>query len=92
MKSHQEFHRSSATFVWEFSLEHNFGILFLIEIVLLDTEASNNVRGKPFSVKETDATFTLRNAYQRSYFGMSCIYMFPNVVRKTNLLHTFKNF
>lgn len=39
MKSHQEFHRSSVSLVWDFSPEHNFGIPFIIEITQLDTEA-----------------------------------------------------
>ena len=42
MKSHQEFHRSSVSFVWDFSLDHSFGIPCLFEIMPLDTEAYEN--------------------------------------------------
>jgi hypothetical protein len=33
MKLHQEFHRSSVPFVWDFSLEHNFDMPFTLEMI-----------------------------------------------------------
>lgn len=42
MKSHQEFHRSSMSFVWDFSLDQSFGTPCLLEIMPLDTEACEN--------------------------------------------------
>lgn len=39
---YQEFHKS-LSFVWDFSLEHNLGITFILEKMLLDSEALKNV-------------------------------------------------
>lgn len=58
MKSHQEFHRSS-TFVWDFSLDHSFGIPCLLEIMPLDTEAYENKLIKKKSLWNTDQVNTL---------------------------------
>ena len=58
MKSHQEFHRSS-TFVWDFSLDHSFGIPYLLEIMPLDTEAYENKLIKKKKVYEIQAKQTL---------------------------------
>lgn len=51
MTLHQEFHRFSVSFVWDFSLEHNFGIPFILKIMLLDVETLTNVWSKPSALK-----------------------------------------
>lgn len=84
---YQEFHKS-LSFVWDFSLEHNLGITFILEKMLLDSEALKNVWGKAFCLEETATIPTLGSTYRRSYFRIHCIYVLL-LVQKINSLHIF---